>query len=85
MINHDGSINTKPPCDRAIYSIINQLRDDMSLPLHSSDSQTSSVFNEISPILDTGNLFLKCETHTVGGIGQRNKRNIIDHHIFVNN
>ena len=85
MIKHDGSTNTKPHCDRAVYSIMNQLRDDMSFPLHSSDSQTSSVINGISPILDTGNLFFKCATHTVSGIRQYNKRNIIDHHRLANN
>ena len=85
MINHDGSIKTRPPCDRAIYSVMNQLRDDMSLPLHSSNSQTSSVLNEISPTLDTRNLFLKCATHTVSGLSQHNKRNIIDHHRLAKN
>ena len=85
MINHDGSIKTKPPCDRAVYSVMNQLRDDMSLPLHSSNSQTSSVLNEISPILDTRNLLLKCATHTVSDLSQNNKRNIIDHHRLANN
>ena len=85
MINHDGSIKIKPPCDRAVYSVMNQLRDDMSLPLHSSNSQTSSVLNEISPILDTRNLLLKYATHTVSGLSQNNKRNIIDHHKLTNN
>ena len=85
MINHDGSIKTRPPRDRAVYSVINQLQHDMSLPLHSSNSQTSSVLNEISPILDTRNLLLKCTSHTVGGLSQKNKRNIIDHHRLANN
>ena len=85
MINHDSYIKTKPPCDRAVYSVMNQLKQDMEIPLHSTDSQTSSILNEISPVLDSGNLFFKYATHSISGTSLHNKKNIIDHHRLADN
>ena len=63
MINHDGSIKTKPPRGRVVYSVMNKLIDNIENPLHSSHSQTSNVLNVISPPLDSRKLFFKCVTH----------------------
>ena len=63
MINHDGSIKTKPPRGRVVYTVMNKLIDNIENPLHSSHSQTSNVLNDISPPLDSRKLFFKCVTH----------------------
>ena len=79
MINHNGSIRTKTPTERAIYSVINNMKDDINIPYY-PDSQTSSILQEVSLDLDTRILLTKCVSHTTSSLKQQNKKHHIDHH-----
>ena len=69
MIHHSGSVQTKTPTERAIYSVINNMKDDMNI-LYYPDSQTSSILQEVSPALDSRTLLSKCVSHTTSSVKQ---------------
>ena len=72
MIHHNGSIQTKTPTERAIYSVINNMKDDMNIPYY-PDSQTSSILQEFSLALDTRTLLSTCVSYTTSSLKQQNK------------
>ena len=84
MIHHSDSVRTKTPTERAIYSVINNMKDDMNIPYY-PDSQTSSILQEVSPALDSRTLLSKCVSHTTSSVKQQNKKQLVDHHRLASN
>ena len=84
IIHHNGSIRTKTPTEMAIYSVINDMKDDMNIPYY-PDSKTSSIQQEVSPALDTKTLLSKCVSHTTSSFKQQNKKLLVDHHRLASN